>query len=152
MADIPEDFEVRHQYHRRVEFADTDLAGIAHFTALFRYLEEAEHDFLRSIGLSVHLHRGGETLSWPRKHVEATFHHPARFEETLRVFVAIGAMSRKTVTYLFQVYGSSGDTAPGPLVATGKTLVVCCRVTPPPIAPVAIPEEVAAKLLGQPEG
>ena len=31
------------RYRRRVQFAETDLAGIAHFACFFRYMEEAEH-------------------------------------------------------------------------------------------------------------
>src|SRR3984893_8862096 len=38
---------------RRVEFRDTDAAGIAHFSAFFFYMESVEHEFLRSLGLSV---------------------------------------------------------------------------------------------------
>ena len=38
---------------RFVEFSDTDMAGIAHFSAFFRYMESAEHALLRSLGLSV---------------------------------------------------------------------------------------------------
>ncbi|MEL7264077.1 MAG: hypothetical protein AAFP69_04590, partial [Planctomycetota bacterium] len=38
---------------RRVEFRDTDAAGIVHFSAFFPFMETAEHAFLRSLGLSV---------------------------------------------------------------------------------------------------
>ena len=38
---------------RRVEFADTDMAGIIHFTSLFRYMEETEHAFFRSLAWSI---------------------------------------------------------------------------------------------------
>ena len=38
---------------RRVEFGDTDMAGIMHFANFFRFMEAAEPDFLRSLGLSV---------------------------------------------------------------------------------------------------
>ena len=40
---------------RSVEFAETDLAGIMHFTNFYRWMEVCEHEFLRSIGLSVDL-------------------------------------------------------------------------------------------------
>ena len=33
---------------RQVEFNDTDMAGIAHFTAFFRWMEEAETAFLHA--------------------------------------------------------------------------------------------------------
>ena len=40
---------------RRVEFRDTDAAGIAHFSVFFPWMEQAEHEVLRQLGLSVHL-------------------------------------------------------------------------------------------------
>ena len=40
-------------YHRRVTFAETDMAGIVHFSNFYRYMEEAEHAFLRSRGLRI---------------------------------------------------------------------------------------------------
>ena len=45
---------------RRVEFADTDMAGIVHFSAFFVYMEQAEHELLRSLGLSVVAHDTGD--------------------------------------------------------------------------------------------
>ena len=53
---------------RRVEFSDTDAAGIVHFVAFFRMMEQAEHELLRSVGLSEqafpHPHgRGDEVTS-----------------------------------------------------------------------------------------
>ena len=48
--------ETTYTMQRRVEFSDTDMAGIAHFTNYFRYMEEAEHAFLRDRGLNVVLH------------------------------------------------------------------------------------------------
>ena len=37
-----------HTFTRRVEFGDTDLAGIMHFSNFFRFMEAAETDFLRA--------------------------------------------------------------------------------------------------------
>ena len=38
---------------RRVEFAETDMAGIVHFANFFRMMEAAEHAFFRSVGFSI---------------------------------------------------------------------------------------------------
>ena len=51
---------------RRVEFRDTDTAGIAHFTAFFYYMEAAEHECLRQLGLSVLMKDADGQLTWPR--------------------------------------------------------------------------------------
>ena len=38
---------------RRVQFYETDMAGIVHFSWFFRYLEEAEHAMWREAGLTI---------------------------------------------------------------------------------------------------
>ena len=38
---------------RRVEFRDTDAAGIMHFSTYFTYMEEAEHELFRRLGTTV---------------------------------------------------------------------------------------------------
>ena len=38
---------------RMVEFSETDMAGIMHFSNFFRFMESAEHAFYRSKGFSV---------------------------------------------------------------------------------------------------
>ena len=40
-------------FRRRIEFRETDMAGIVHFSNFFAYMEQAEHDFLRSVGMGV---------------------------------------------------------------------------------------------------
>ena len=42
------------RYARRVQFGETDMAGIVHFSWMFRYMEEAEHALWRAAGLSIH--------------------------------------------------------------------------------------------------
>ena len=81
------DLAVPYQFRsrQRVEFADTDLAGIAHFSNFFRYMERAEHEFLRSLGLSVHTVDGDDVVSWPRVHADCKYYAPLKFEDELDV-------------------------------------------------------------------
>ena len=65
---------------RLVEFHDTDMAGIMHFASFFHYMESAEHELLRSLGLSVHTTVDGEMLSFPRVATSCQFRSPARCE------------------------------------------------------------------------
>ena len=51
---------------RRIEFADTDLSGLVHFSRFFVFMENAEHLFLESLGTSIHTHVEGHELGWPR--------------------------------------------------------------------------------------
>ena len=48
---------------RLVEFSDTDMAGIVHFANFFRFMESAEHAYLRGCGLSVVSQWQGQTIT-----------------------------------------------------------------------------------------
>lgn len=85
------------RYQRRVQFAETDLAGIAHFASLFRYVEEAEHALWRAAGLSIAT--AGENVGWPRVSAALDFKAPLKFEEEFDVYVTIEKVSRSTITY-----------------------------------------------------
>jgi acyl-CoA thioester hydrolase len=117
---------------RFVEFADTDMAGIMHFSAFFRYMEGAEHTLLRNLGFSVYAEIEGDVVSFPRVAASCEFHSPARCEDVLDIDVTVHRVGTKSVTYAFQFWQQGRD------VATGQMTSVCCRV-PHGEAPVSIP-------------
>src|SRR3954468_12285601 len=87
---------------RRVEFVDTDMAGIVHFSNFFRWMESAEVEFLRSLGLSVKLAWEGVPLGFPRVSAACDYVRPARFEDILQIAVTLAKVGRKSVTYAFE--------------------------------------------------
>jgi len=116
-------------FPRRIEFCETDAAGIAHFSSLIIYMEQAEHALLRSVGLSVAAsHSSGPNpvdpsamaYSWPRVKVECEFCSPGRFEDIISVETTVAALGKKSITY--QHHLSIGITT----IATGKMTSVCC--------------------------
>lgn len=109
---------------RRVEFRDTDASGIVHFSAYLCYMEQAEHEFLRSVGLSVlQPHPSCGYISWPRVKAECSYAAPARFEELLSITLRIARLGSKSVTYQFE-FRSGQDN----VVANGNIVVVCCHI------------------------
>lgn len=126
---------------RRVEFYDTDMAGIMHFTAFFRLMEAAEHEFLRARGLSIVSEDPQGQISWPRVAASCEFREAARFEDKLDVEVRIAELGEKSVTYQFAV------TRDGRPLAEGRMTSVCCRIvlgSRPKSIP--IPDEMREKL------
>jgi len=114
--------EYRHK--RRVEFADTDMAGIAHFACFFRYVEEAEHAFLRSLGFSVHLPGDGFAVGFPRVSARCQYEQPVRFEDELEIHLWIRKKGARSLVYQFNVAKT------GKPVAKGEMAVICCRTYP----------------------
>src|ERR1700737_3007715 len=87
---------------RRIEFADTDMAGIVHFANFFRFMEAAEQEFLRSRGLSVALDWEGQAIGFPRVSASCDYLKPARFEDVLEVALRVHKVGHKSVTYGFE--------------------------------------------------
>jgi YbgC/YbaW family acyl-CoA thioester hydrolase len=110
------------QTQRRVEFADTDKAGIVHFSNFFRFMEAAEQEFLRSLGLSVSLVWEGEAIGFPRVSARCDYLNPTTFEDVLDVSVRVANVGRKSVTYSFEFSRA------GTPIAKGEVSSVCCRV------------------------
>ena len=86
---------------RRVAFAETDMAGILHFSNFFRYMEDTEHAFFRSIGLSIHARHGEGFAGWPRVRVECDYLAPLRFEDEVRIHLLVEAKTDKSIRYRF---------------------------------------------------
>jgi acyl-CoA thioester hydrolase len=107
---------------RRVEFCDTDMAGIVHFANFFRFMEAAETDFLRSLGMSVSMPWQNERIGFPRVAARCDYLKPARFQDVLDISVRVHNIGRKSVTYTFEF---RRDTE---VLARGEISTVCCRV------------------------
>ena len=126
---------------RRIEFGDTDMAGIVHFSQFFRFMESAECEFLRSRGLSVKLDWEGQTIGFPRVSATCDYVKPATFEDVLDVAVSIDRVGTKSVTYAFEF--TRGDD----LIARGKVTSCCVSVGPRNrIEGIAIPATYRARL------
>lgn len=127
---------------RRVEFVDTDMAGIAHFSNFFRWMEAAEVDFLHSRGLSVKLTWKGESLGFPRVAASCDFARPVRFLDVVDIAVTVSRIGNKSITYAFEF---TKDSEP---IAKGQVSAVCCRMHGgEKMESLEIPAEIRALLL-----
>ena len=104
-------------YHRRVEFAETDAAGMVHFSMFFRYMEEAEHALWRAAGLNIW--ESGENLSWPRISATFDFRSPLKFQDEFEVHTDMGTVTRSTIQWNHTV------TRDGAVIGTGSIIAVC---------------------------
>lgn len=107
----------------RVQFSETDLAGIVHFSNYFRYMEVAEHAFFRSLGYSIHAEYEGRTIGWPRVRATCEYQAPLRFEDEVEVHLLVREKKSKSLTYEF-IFRKVEDDARVE-VARGKITAVC---------------------------
>jgi acyl-CoA thioester hydrolase len=135
---------------RRVEFSETDMAGIMHYSNFFRFMETAEHGFYRALGFSVVLDRHDPPLGFPRVHAECDFKRPLRFEDLVEVHLLVQEKKSKSITYAFRFRNLSRS--PVEEVARGLITIVCVAQQPGgKMSAAAIPHDIAARIQVAPE-
>ena len=127
-----------YRLRRRVQFYETDTAGIVHFSWFYRYMEEAEHALWRAAGLSIA--SPGAAVGFPRVAASFDFHRPLRFEDEFEVLIRIAAIGARSIRYTAHV---SKD---GTAIATGSLAIACiARQAGAPLRSTAIPPEIAGR-------
>ncbi len=127
---------------RRVEFCETDMAGIVHFSNFYKWMEQAEHAFFRSLGLTIVNHLpDGSTIGWPRVSAQCRFESPAHYEDMLDVVLTVQRIGVKSLTYDVEFHCGSRS------VARGSMKTVCCIVKPgKPLESIEIPVEYSSRI------
>jgi YbgC/YbaW family acyl-CoA thioester hydrolase len=136
---------------RVVEFADTDMAGIVHFSNYFRYMEACEHAFFRSLGLSLHRQEGSEMIGLARVHAECQYLAPLHYQDEVEMHLVVREKRASSLTYDFTFSRTNGK-ADGERCARGVLTVVCVRGQPgvDRMRAAALPDEIARTIEAAP--
>jgi YbgC/YbaW family acyl-CoA thioester hydrolase len=130
---------------RRVEFSETDLAGIVHFTNFFRYMETVEHAFWRSLGTSVVMRQFDPPLGLPRVHASCDFKRPLRFEDIVEMHLRV--VEKRARSLSFEIRLTRLEPGPPEEVAIGKLTAVCVQKNPDgSFQSVPFPESIASQI------
>jgi acyl-CoA thioesterase FadM len=97
---------------RRIEWIDTDAAGIFHWTAVCRLAEAAEAVLHTALGIEQFTF--GAT---PRVSVQFDFKRSLRFNDEVETVLAVEDVGRTSVRYAVTVSGDAGVVAEGHLTA-----------------------------------
>lgn len=112
-------------YQRRASFADTDAAGVVHFSRLLCYVEEAEHEMLAHLAIPV-LAEGG----WPRVNISCDYLAPVRLGDVVKVAIFPDKVGNSSVLWGFTMMSQDLEVAKGSV----KTVRVNAEGKPEPIS------------------
>mgnify|MGYP001296487317 CR=1 FL=1 len=131
---------------RQVEFADTDMAGIMHFSKFFHFMEFAEHAFYRSLKSSVHTTLRGTTFGWPRVRATCEYLSPLYFEDEVEIHLLVREIRKRSISYTFIFRKVVEENIKE--VARGELTVVCATRQPgkKDYKSVPIPREILKKI------
>lgn len=132
----------------RVPFHDVDSTGRIHFTAMFRYMEIAEHELRRSIGFPQAT--SFPDLVFPRVHVACDFRGAIRYDDELTIEAHVEHVGRSSWTVAFTacIAGESRNSEQRKMplpVAEGKMTMVA--MDPKTERAVALPVELRSALV-----
>jgi acyl-CoA thioester hydrolase len=116
-------------HRRRVEFADTDAAGVAHFSRLLAMVEEAEHGFFRERGIPIL----SSDSAWPVVGVEVDFAGACRFGAEIEIRLLDFQPRKASLVYRFEAF------LKGRKVFSGKTTK--CHISPEDQKSAPIPDQ-----------
>ena len=98
-----------HTSTRRIEFSETDMAGLVHFSNFFKYMETAQRDFFEAAGVDLIRTEPGELVGWPRVRAECKFSAPLRFGDTIDIHLAVKSVKDRAIDYQFRIFRCNMD-------------------------------------------
>jgi acyl-CoA thioesterase FadM len=123
-------------HRRRVEFADTDAAGVAHFSRLLVIVEEAEHGFFRERGIPILTAES----AWPVVKTEVDFCGACRFGDEIEMRLSDFQPGKSSLAYAFE------GTIDGRKVLFGR--MTKCHISPRSGRAAEISVQVVGKIRG----
>lgn len=124
---------------RRIEWMDTDAAGIYHWTTAFRLAEAAEAALHTELGFAERTF--GAT---PRVSVSADFTRSLRFNDEVEVLLEVERLGRTSVRYRLEITGPQGPAVSGS--------VTSCFIDRASGRAIPWPEDIRRALAGEPAG
>lgn len=111
---------------RTVEFAETDAAGLLHFSNYFRFVEVAERALFEQWQVPLLDEQGGQLYGFPRVRVDCDYSAPLRFSDRVEISLELGKWSSRSIEWKFRIKRLT----PGPreLVAKGSMTTVCAKL------------------------
>ena len=117
-----------HVYRRSIRFADTDAAGVAHFSRLLIIVEEAIHDFFHARCVPIF----DKASAWPLVSIHADYSAACRFQDEISVALSLDKTGNSSLAFSF-----NASKADGTVCFVGQATL--CHIDPAKNAPAPMP-------------
>jgi acyl-CoA thioester hydrolase len=125
MAKTPINSDVRNDFHDapvRVRYAETDQMGVVYHANYLIWFEVGRVELMRALGFEYKLMEAEDDCYIVVVEASCRYHHPARYDEMLRVRTRIAQAANRMIKYSYELLRDSD----GHLLATGATTHVIC--------------------------
>jgi acyl-CoA thioester hydrolase len=118
------------------------MAGIVHFSNYYKWMEETEHEFFRSLGLRImERQEDGTYIGWPRVNSSCHYAAPVHYDDLIEGRLWVERIGAKSLTYYLEFWRDEVR------VAFGRMKSACCICRADgTLTSILIPEEYVRKL------
>lgn len=128
----------------RVYYEDTDSGGVVYYANYLRFMERARSEWLRSLGIEQDQLLQRDGLIFVVRHVDVNYLKPARFNDALRVTVAVHERGRASLTFEQQVLRE--DEGGATELCRGRVKIACLEAAA--MRPCSIPKYIQTEIDG----
>jgi acyl-CoA thioester hydrolase len=135
-----------HSIQYRVQWGDTDAAGIVFYPNYFRWFDHAGLEFLRALGLPLETLIAQHQIILPIIDAGCRFHRPARYSDLLTIETTITEIRARSFRFEYHV------TCAGEITGIGYEVRGCVRSPAGKdgkLELIALPEEIRSRLAGE---
>jgi acyl-CoA thioester hydrolase len=111
-----------HDARVRVRYAETDQMGVVYHANYFVWFEVGRVELMRALGVEYRKMEREDDCHIVVADVGCRYHHPARYDEELRVRTRIAESRNRLVKFSYELFRDTDDT----LLATGHTTHIIC--------------------------
>jgi YbgC/YbaW family acyl-CoA thioester hydrolase len=132
---------------KTVEFAETDAAGLVHYSNYLRYVEIAERALFEKIDAALLTDLGHTLSGYPRTRVKCDYSAPLRFGDRIRIELSVTSVGEKSLGYRFRILKKI-DADNWTRAAKGELITVHAEVKKPggEITPLPLSPDLKVKL------
>lgn len=114
-----------HDATLRVRYAETDQMGVVYHANFLVWFEVGRVELMRALGIEYKRMEADDDCHIVVAAVNCRYHHPARYDEVLRIRTRIAESRNRIVKFSYEVFRDSD----GQLLATGGSTHVICGST-----------------------
>ncbi len=116
----------------RVRYAETDQMGVVYHANYLVWFEVGRVELMRALGVEYKKMEADDDCHIVVADAHCRYHHPARYDEVLRIRTRISESRNRVVKFAYEVFRDQD----GELLATGATThIICGRTGRPKLLP-----------------
>jgi acyl-CoA thioester hydrolase len=123
------------EYHDvtvRVRYAETDQMSVVYHANYFVWFEVGRVELMRALGVEYKRMEIDDDCQIVVADAHCRYHHPARYDEVLRVRTRIAESKNRVIRFSYQLFRDADEQ----LLATGETThIICGRNGKPKLLP-----------------